>query len=89
MKVVGRNVLDAFCRRHVDARQWVEHWLSEVEEASWGSPQQVRDRYVSATFAPRNRVLFGVMGNDYRLEVTVAYKTGTVVVQWAGLTPSV
>jgi mRNA interferase HigB len=28
--------------------------------------------------------IFNVRGNNYRLETTVAYKTATVVVLWAG-----
>jgi hypothetical protein len=38
----------------------------------------------TASFLSGNRVIFNVKGNLYRLEVTVAYKTSTVVVTWAG-----
>jgi mRNA interferase HigB len=84
MKVVGRGVLNAFCSRHTDALSWIEHWLSEAEDATWKSPQDIKLRYSSASFLSGNRVIFNVKGNLYRLEVTVAYKTSTVVVTWAG-----
>ncbi len=84
MRVVGRNRLDQFCRKHADARRWIENWLSDVELASWTSPQRIKDRYPAASFLADNRVIFNVKGNDYRLEVVVAYETAVVVVVWVG-----
>jgi mRNA-degrading endonuclease HigB of HigAB toxin-antitoxin module len=42
MKVVGRGVLKAFCSKHTDALSWIEHWLAEVEQAKWKSPQDIK-----------------------------------------------
>ena len=84
MKLVGRNKLDAFCVKHADARKWVENWLADVAAAAWSNPQDIKDRYVSASFLAGNLVIFNVRGNDYRLEVTIAYKTAVVVVVWIG-----
>lgn len=84
MKVVGRNRLEEFCRKHPDGRKWIENWLAEAEGAAWTKPQQIKDRYVSASFIGKNTVIFNVKGNDYRLEVTIAYQTAVVVVGWLG-----
>ena len=84
MKVVGRNLLEAFCRKHTDAKSWIETWLAEAEDASWTKPQDIKDRYASASFLPKNLVIFNVKGNEYRMEVTVAYQSGIVVIQWLG-----
>jgi mRNA interferase HigB len=84
MKIVGRARLAEFCDRHADARQWIEHWLSEVEAVRWGHSQDIRARYASASFLAGNVVIFNVKGNRYRLEVLVAYATGVVVVRWIG-----
>jgi mRNA interferase HigB len=84
MKVVGRNLLEVFCRKHTDAKSWIESWLAEAEEAAWAKPQVIKDRYASASFLPGNVVIFNVKGNEYRMEVTVAYKTGIVVIRWVG-----
>lgn len=84
MKIVGRSRLQAFCEKHADARKWIENWLAEVEQASWITPQDIRDRYASASFLPGNTVVFNVKGNEYRLEITVAYQSSVVVVTWAG-----
>lgn len=84
MKVIGREKLHSFCSKHADARQWIEAWLSEVEDSSWATPTDIKRRYAAASILEGNQVIFNVKGNTYRLEATVAYKTGVVVVTWIG-----
>jgi mRNA interferase HigB len=84
MKITGRGVLAAFTQEHADTRRWIENWLAESEGATWKTPQDIKDHYASASFLPGGRVIFNVKGNEYRLEVIVAFKTGVVVVEWAG-----
>ena len=84
MKVVGRERLRAFCDKHADTRSWIENWLKEAEAAQWVVPDDIKARYRSASFLAGNTVIFNVKGNDYRLEVTVAYRTGVVAVRWGG-----
>jgi mRNA interferase HigB len=84
MTIVGRDKLQGFCDRHVDARKPIESWLAEAETAHWVTPKQIKDRYASASFLAGNIVIFNIKGNDYRLEVTVAYRTGIVVVDCIG-----
>ena len=35
MRVVGREVLEAFCIRHPDCRKWVANWLVEAGNSKW------------------------------------------------------
>lgn len=84
MRLLGRERLQAFCDKHADARKWIENWLAEVEAGVWSTPKDIKERYNSASILADNTVIFNVKGNDYRLEVTVAYNTGVVVVNWVG-----
>lgn len=84
MKVLDRERLERFCRRHSDARGWIENWLADVESAAWRTPQDIRRRYASASFLAAGVVIFNVKGNAYRLEVTVAYRTSVVAIDWIG-----
>ena len=86
MKVLGREHLHAFCKKHADARSWIQSWLAEVEGSSWKTPADIKERYRSASLLsePNNTVIFDVKGNTYRLEVIIAYGTGVVRVQWIG-----
>ena len=84
LKIVGRSHLAAFCIKHPDARKWIEHWLAEVEQATWTAPLHIKSRYPSASFLANNVVIFNVKGNDYRLEVRVAWQSSVVVILWIG-----
>lgn len=84
MTLVGRDRLDEFCAKHPDARRWIENWLADIEAAEWTTPHQVKLRYPSVSVLGGGNAVFNVKGNKYRLETTVAYGTGTVVVLWIG-----
>jgi len=84
MRIVGRETLAQFCTAHGEARNWIAHWLGEVEAADWKSPQAVKERYPSASFLADNLVIFNVKGNAFRLEVLVTYRTGVVRIVWVG-----
>lgn len=84
MRIVGRDKLEAFCSIHADARPWIEAWLQETEGVSWEKPQDIKDRYPSASFLRGNTIIFNVRGNNYRMEVSVAYRTEIVAVLWIG-----
>lgn len=84
MKVIGRDRLETFCRRHADARRWIEAWLHETESATWSKPADIRRRYASTSFLAGNVVIINVKGNEYRLEMQVGYATGTIVILWIG-----
>ena len=84
MKLVGRDKLDEFVQEHADARRWIETWLAEAELVAWRTPQEIKERYSTASFLADNVVIFNVRGNNYRLEVQIAYRTSTVIVRWVG-----
>jgi mRNA interferase HigB len=84
MRIVGRETLDRFCSKHADARKQIASWLAEAASSTWSTPQSIKDRYPAASILEGNTVIFNVKGNDYRLEVLVAYKTGVVSIKWIG-----
>ena len=84
MRIVGREKLDEFVGVYADARPWVANWIAEVEMARWRRPQDIKERHASVSFLAGNAMYFNVKGNRYRLEILVAYNTGTVVVRWVG-----
>lgn len=84
MKLVGRPVLDEFGRQHADVRKQIAAWIGEVEAAEWQTPQDIKTRYVKASFLSDNRVIFNIKGNDYRLDVKVSYKNHIVLIKRIG-----
>lgn len=71
-------------RKHAAARPALKAWFSEASSAEWNTPQDIKERYRSADFLARNRVIFNIKGNDFRLVVRVRYQNGIVVIEWVG-----
>ena len=84
MKLLGLPEYDKFKRKHADARGPLDAWRAEVESAKWEGPQDIKNRYKSASFLGDNRVIFNIKGNTYRLVVKVKYERDTVVIEWIG-----
>lgn len=84
MKVLARNKLIDFMRKHASSRKALEAWFAEAERSDWQTPQDIKNRFSSADFLADNRVIFNIKGNHFRLVVKVRYRNGIVVVEWVG-----
>ena len=84
MHIAGREKLDDFVRKHADARAWIENWIADTGKVRWRTPRDIKNDYASASFLANNVVIFNVKGNQYRLEVLVAYNAGVAMIRWAG-----
>ncbi|PRZ49194.1 mRNA interferase HigB [Paraburkholderia fungorum] len=84
MKIIAKRVLTAFGDKHPNARQSLLAWHEEATKAAWMTPQDIKSRYSTASFVGRNRVIFNIKGNDYRLIVAVAYRVGIVYIKFVG-----
>jgi len=84
MKVIGKDILSQFVRKHSDVKNWIGCWLADVEETKWITPNDVKRRYSTASFLEKRVVIFNVKGNSYRLEVRISYQSSVVDVLWAG-----
>jgi mRNA interferase HigB len=84
MQLVGLIKLDAFKKSHADSRGPLDVWQAEVQVAEWTGPQDVKDRYPSASFLADNRVIFNIKGNTYRLVVKTRYQNGIMLIEWIG-----
>jgi mRNA interferase HigB len=84
MHIVAKRALLDFIRNHARAEQALLSWHAEAVKAAWQTPQGIRNDYASASFVGRNRVVFNIKGNDFRLIVAVAYRVGVVYIKFVG-----
>lgn len=84
MKILHKDILYQFARDHTDVSKQIAAWVGEVEVAVWGKGADIKQRYSSASFLKNNVVIFNIKGNNYRLEIQVAYKNEIVNVLWMG-----
>ncbi len=84
MQLLRKSLLEDFKKKHPTVRKAVDAWQKEVETAKWETPQDIKNRYVTASFLENNRVIFNIKSNDYRLVVKIRYRNGIVDIEWIG-----
>ena len=84
MRIVAIGTLRDFWKRHPGAEQPLKAWYDKARIAHWTTPQEIKRRYADASFVGRNRVVFNIKGNDYRLIVAVAYRFQAVYIKFVG-----
>jgi mRNA interferase HigB len=84
MHIIAKRTLKAFWEAHPDAEGPLSAWYAEAKHAAWKTPNDIKDRYASASIIPNNRVVFNVGGNKYRLICHVRYDLGILFVRFVG-----
>ena len=85
MRVISRKTLKDFWEAgHADAEQPLKAWFAEVSRATWASPADIKARYPHASVIDRERVVFNIGGNKYRLVVKVWFPSRSVWIKFVG-----
>lgn len=70
MHLIKRQTVEAFWKKHPDARAWLIAWIEVVRQARWRHLADIRTTYRDAdeVLVDARRVyVFNVKGNKYRL----------------------
>ena len=84
VRVIARRTLREFWERHPDAKGSIESWYKRVHQEDWPTPDSVAALWPRASIVGRDRVVFRIKGNDYRLVVSVFYRGGLVFIRFVG-----
>lgn len=84
MNVISIKKIRDFGKKHADSRDTLFSWYYEASAAEWRDPQDIKNRYCSASFLENNMVIFNIKGNKYRLVTKVSYTHKTVLIKWIG-----
>jgi mRNA interferase HigB len=84
MFIISLDKLNAFSKKHADARKSISTWLSTTEIALWKKKQEVLDDFPKAKMIKNNRARFQIDHNTYRLLAFANYDAETVVVRFIG-----
>jgi mRNA interferase HigB len=86
MRVIAKSSLKKFWElpARADARGPLQAWYEEATKAVWVSPQAVKDQFAHASICGKNRVVFNIAGNRYRLVVEMQYRAGLTWVKFIG-----
>lgn len=86
MRIIARSTIRQFWekRQYRDAEQPLKAWFRETEKADWATPAEVKDAFRSASIVGKNRVVFNIAGNKYRLVVRVNYPYRVCYIRFIG-----
>lgn len=81
---MARRTLREFWQKNPDSKRRLRAWYAEARNAVWNTPHDIKQAYAHASFVGRERVVFNIGGNRYRLVVDVKYGRGTVYIRFVG-----
>ena len=85
MRIVARSTLKKYAARHADAKISLDGWYDVVHKARWSTLQDVVATFGKRiSILPRNRVVFDIGGNNYRLVAVVLCRRKAVYVRFIG-----
>lgn len=84
MRIIAKSALRKFWELHANAEEPLLAWYREVLMEDWDTPAKVKEKYRNASIVGRNRVVFNIKGNDYRLVVKINYPARIVYVRFVG-----
>lgn len=84
MKIIGKQKIIDFYRKHNQAKGPLEAWHDEASKSKWETSHDIKNRYSTASFLSENKVIFNIKGNDFRLVVQVIYVSDMVIIEKIG-----
>lgn len=84
MRVISLKTIKDFVKKYADSRNALLSWYREAESADWETPQDIKNRYPSASFLENDIVIFNIKGNKYRLVTKISYRHQIVYIKWIG-----
>ena len=84
MLIVYLEKLNAFGKKHADARKSLATWQDVTSKAVWKNKQDVLNDFPNAKMIKNSRARFEIRHNTYRLIVYINYDGQTAVVRFIG-----
>jgi mRNA interferase HigB len=84
MRIIKKKALRAQFRQYPDVEGPLKAWTTDVKEANWSNPQDIKDRYPAASILEDSRFVFNIKGNQYRLIVHVFFPAKVVYIKFFG-----
>jgi mRNA interferase HigB len=84
MRVIAKKTLKDFWIQFQDCEQQLKTWHQEASLSNWKTPTDIKRVYPTASILVKNRVVFNIKGNTYRLVVKINYDYAIVWIRFIG-----
>lgn len=80
MRLIGREKLHCLRGKGEQVEKWVRHWASEVTDAQWKRPADVRDQFPNAHHNGKGRFMFPVGNCKWAIHLLIAFPQGIALI---------
>ena len=84
MRVIAKKILREFWETHNDCEQQLKAWFQEASKAEWINPNEIKAEYPSASIIGKERIVFNIKGNSYRLIVKINFDYQMIWIRFIG-----
>jgi len=84
MRVIAKSTLREFWVRHPDSEVPLKTWYRIVCQEDWKTTHDIKLIFGDASFVGKNRVVFNIKGNKYRIVVYIVFKVRKVFIRFVG-----
>lgn len=84
MNIIVKRAILYYADKYPQARIPLLTWYNEFLKEEFKNFNQLKAMYGNASIVGKNRVVFNIKGNDYRLIVSVNFKQLAAYVIWFG-----
>ncbi|MFC1482069.1 type II toxin-antitoxin system HigB family toxin [Candidatus Neomarinimicrobiota bacterium] len=81
MTLIGRDLVDKLAKKHTDVAGDLQAWFHEAKNATWTSTQDIVTQYPNARVISKNKILFNIKGNHYRLLISINFSSSIIVIE--------
>ena len=84
VRVISKKTLIEYYEKHKEIKSQLKAWYHEAKNAEWKNPQEIKQKYASASIIGGNKVVFNIKGNKYRLVTELNYQMKIVYIKFIG-----
>lgn len=84
MRIIAKKTLREYWENHANCRKELEEWYGIACKANWSSPREVKQTFPKASIVGNNRVVFDIVGGNFRLVVKFAYRMKIGFIRFIG-----
>ncbi len=82
--IIARKTLMEYCNEYPNAKKALIAWYLEIHQSSFDNLNELKLLFPNASIIGDDRVIFNIMGNDYRLITRIIFQFKTIQIKWFG-----
>ena len=84
MVVISKSILNKFGEDHPESKEALLSWYLKVKRSDWRNFHELKSGFNSTDAVGKNRYVFNIKGNQYRLIALIIFETRTLFIIFIG-----